>query len=180
MLYNSPNEAVQTLIGKKCWSVGYGELLACSIGLDFGARLRRLHPLRNTACSPEKREYDSEVGLILWCPWRLDGKTTPLASSDQHCDVFGKVLDELIGKTVIAAQAWPPAWDMRVRFDGDIELCVFCEYIPGDPSFDGNWDLAVRELIVSVGPGYKWELSDRVGIVLPLETDHGPLSLPGV
>jgi len=147
------------LVGLRCWHVGTGELLGSSFGLALGRKHRRRFSLSNPTQNIEFREYMGEVSLLVWCTWRLDGPVEAVTSSDEDYEAMATGLKVLVGQKILKIEVSPPAWDLCITFSNDLQLRVFCDHVPGNPSFDGNWQARVRDTIVAVGPGYKWRTS---------------------
>jgi hypothetical protein len=149
---------VTSLVGLKCWYVNAGGSAGSSFSLTLGNKIRRGKPLRNPDVSEEYRLYDGEASLLVWCSWRLDGPDEAITSSDEDTEVLADKLQVLVGRTMTEATVSGRACDLDVVF-GDLALHVFCDHVPGNPSFDGNWQLHYGQRIVAPGPGYRvvWE-----------------------
>lgn len=148
------------VIGMKCWHVGAGESTGSSFHLALGKKLPRSVPLRKARKGDEYTKFEGEASMLVWCTWRLDGPTSPITSSDESSEVLARALQILLGQEILEVVALPPAGDLCICFSNDLTLRVFCDHIPGDPSFDGNWQVRVRRAVVAAGPGYQWQLSD--------------------
>lgn len=148
------------VVGMKVWHVGASESTGSSFHLALGNKLLRSVPLRKAREDDEYGEFEGEASILVWCTWRLDGPTSPIASSDESPEVLARALEILIGQEILEVVALPPAGDLCICFSNDLTLRVFCDHIPGDPSFDGNWQVRVRRAVVAAGPGYQWQLSD--------------------
>jgi hypothetical protein len=155
---NAPNEvvsAVTGLIGLRCWYVSGGGSAGSSFSLALGGKVARDKPLKNTAHSEDFRHFEGEASLLIWCSWRLDGPMEALASSDELPDVgIPKLERELTGCTISQAMVAGGACDLRLVFD-EVTLNVFCDHVPGDPSFDGNWQLSRLGQLLAAGPGFQ-------------------------
>jgi hypothetical protein len=152
---------VGSLQGLRCWYVSGGGAAGPTFQLALGAKVPRQAPLRNPAHPEEFRRFEGEANLLVWCSWRLDGPDRPLTSSDDTPDAVRQGLAELIGACIEAAAVSPPAWDLTVQFSGDRQLRVFCDHVPGEPSFDGNWELWLRRTAAFVGPGARCTIEAR-------------------
>jgi hypothetical protein len=150
---------LKPLVGMTCWHVGAGEGTGSSFHLALGEKVPRRVPLRNASQSDEYGEYQGEASILVWCTWRLDSPLAPITSSDEADKAIARALDILIGHKILEVTVSRPASDLRIDFSDNLQLQVFCDHVPGDPSFDGNWQLRVRETILAAGPGYQWELS---------------------
>lgn len=107
------------------------------------------------------RFFTSQVKLIIWCSWRLDGDDRPISSSDDAEEKASEVIGDLSGTTLQHAKVIPPAGDIELHFSNGQCLRVFCDHVPGDPSFDGNWELFVEESHMMVGPGASCRYSEN-------------------
>ncbi len=52
-------------------------------------------------------------------------------------------------------------WDLIIQFANDLTLRVFCDHVPGNPGFDGNWELFQQDKVVSIGVGSVCEVAPR-------------------
>jgi len=146
------------IVGMECWHACAGPNLGSTFSLSLGKRVRRAHPLKRAPLNDEFKFYEGEATLVVWCTWRLDGKDEPVASSDQEGTIVKERLQCLVGTRVEHIETEEPGWDLSVSFSGGQRLKVLCDHIPGDPSFNGNWDLEVRGDGLYTGPGYAWEI----------------------
>jgi hypothetical protein len=168
------NLAAQTrsLEGLGCWYVSCGGAAGPSFQLALGGKVPRQAPLKNQAHSEEFRRFEGEANLLVWCTWRLDGPDGPLTSSDDTTANIATELQKLVGAAIESVALLPPAWDLTVRFNNGLMLRVFCDHVPGEPSFDGNWELWRRGVAVFVGPGARYEVEargDSVGQAVPAD-----------
>jgi len=147
------------LVGMRCWHLGAGKGTGSSFHLAFGKKLPRQVPLKMAPEGDEYGEFEGEASILVWCTWRLDSPTSPVTSSDESPDVLARALKVLVGQEILEVVALPPAGDLCISFSKDLALRVFCDHIPGDPSFDGNWQIRVRDTVAGAGPGYQWQLS---------------------
>jgi len=158
---------VRALQGLPCWYVSCGGCTMPSFQLALGNKVPRQTPLKNPAQSEEFRCFEGEVNLLVWCSWRLDGIDAPLTSSDDVEVSVVSRLSQLIGASVTNAATVAPAWDLNLDFSNGLRLCVFCDHVPGEPSFDGNWELWQRNLTAFVGPGARCAIERRDEPVAP-------------
>jgi hypothetical protein len=153
---NGPPELgtlVGSLQGLRCWYVSCGGNVGSTFQLALGEKV--------PAHSEEYRAFEGEANLLVWCAWRLDGPGRPLASWDDGDAAVKDGLLKLVGTRVESVELTPPAWDLTVRFSGGLHLRIFCDHVPGDPSFDGNWELWLRHVAVLVGPGERCLIEPR-------------------
>lgn len=148
--------AVSTLTGMECWYVSCGGAAGSTFSLSFGQRIPRATPLRNTAHTDEFRQFEGEAALYVWCTWRLDDTDGPATSWDDTDESVDRGLNRLIGSRIVSIDVLAPAWDLSIRFSNSLHLRVFCDHVPGSPSFDGNWDLRTENGSIAVGPGSKY------------------------
>ena len=162
---------VRWTIGKTIWHVGTSELAGSTFSLGMGRKLRfRNVPRTNAHDSNAKKRkailsrVQPEGKLLIWCTWRLDSRRHPLTSSDDIDQVLrSKLKRHLVGKRVSGIEIVRPAYDLRITLAGGLALTIFCDHVPGDPSFDGNWQMRVRNETVAVQPG---------GVILLSESDY--------
>lgn len=155
-------EVRSRLIGLECWyaSAG-GKHVGSTFSLAFGAKIPRQKPLENSAHTEQYRNYEGEANLLVWCSWRLDGQDAPESSSDDTDEGIQTALQSLIGSRVVDVAIERPAWDLRLLFSPFHRLQLFCDHVPGDPSFDGNWELHTPDEAYYFGPGAVMELETR-------------------
>lgn len=164
MKRNGPHDlhaVLRSLKGLRCWYVSCGGCTIPTFQLALGKKVLRTVPLRNPAQSKEYRKYMGEASLLVWCSWRLDGLAHPLTSSDDAPNSIEDGLAHLVGLRINSAILTPPSWDLAIHFSHDLALRVFCDHVPGDPSFDGNWDLFLPSQTVSVGPGASYSIEKK-------------------
>ncbi len=157
-------ELLPSLKGLECWYVSCGGAAGSTFQLTFGEKVRRPLPLRNSGHSEEFRQFEGEVGLFVWCAWRLDSPDGPVTSWD---DAEGSVeagLGKLMGSRIGSIEVIPPAWDMNITFSNLLCLRVFCDHVPGEPSYDGNWDVRTQNLSIAVGPGTQYRTEPRLSV----------------
>lgn len=164
---------VESLKGLTCWYVSCGGCVGASFELALGKKVLRESPLKNSAHSIEFRNFKGEANLLVWCSWRLDGPDAPLTSSDDSQESLVRELQQLVGASVESVTLTKPAWDLALGFSNGLQLRVFCDHVPGDPSFDGNWDLSRQDVGVYVGPGTRLRIEVRTDEALPLSGPEG-------
>lgn len=164
------SKLVRSLQGLRCWYVSGGGCTLPTFQIALGEKIARDVPLRNPAHPEEYRTHEGEANLLVWCSWRLDGPNRPVTSSDDLAEAITSGLKNLIGGQVESVDLSPPAWDLSVRFSNGFQLRVFCDHVPGDPSFDGNWELWLRETVIAAGPG------DRLVVESRTEADAASLA----
>jgi len=152
---------IPSLRGLECWYVSCGGAAGSAFQLSFGEKVRRRMPITNSAHSDAFRQFEGEVSLLVWCAWRLDGPDSPLTSWDDRHESIEAEVSKLVGTRIESLEVVPPAWDMNIMFSNSLCLRVFCDHVPGEPSFDGNWDLRAQETIIAIGPGTKIRIVDR-------------------
>lgn len=150
------------LIGLGCWYVSAGGTnLGSSFSLAFGDKVARSIPLSNTAHPEQFRQYEGTANLLVWCTWRLDGRDEPITSSDDTEEGITNGLARLTGCTIVDLIVERPCWDLKLLFSPFYRLQLFCDHVPGDPSFDGNWEMHGCDETCYFGPGNKVEVVNR-------------------
>lgn len=155
---------IPPLIGLDCWYVSTGGSAKSTFQLALGEKVCRLNPLKNTAHSDEFRQFEGSVNIFVWCAWRLDGSHGPLTSWDDTEQSIKDSLRNLLGNTIEHADIMPNTWDISIRFSNQLCLRVFCDHVPGDPSFDGNWDLRTQTAVIAFGPGANYKIENRSSV----------------
>lgn len=153
-------QALDRLVGLECWYVSAGAV-GTTFELALGDRVPRSVPLKNPDHSAEFRQFEGEANLLVWCTWRLDGSEAPLSSSDDVPERVVAELGRLVGAKVANARVDGPAWDLSLDFSNGLCLRVFADHVPGEPSFDGNWELVLEQTAVYAGPGVRVEIEPR-------------------
>jgi hypothetical protein len=154
------NTLVNSLTMLECWYVSCGAT-GSTFQLAFGRKVPRTERLRNPDHSVAYQKFEGEANLLVWCAWRLDTLDRPVTSWDDTTQGFEQGLARLIGARVESFELRPPAWDLDVRFTNGLTLRVFCDHVPGEPSFDGNWELWKEDKALFVGPGANVTVEER-------------------
>lgn len=157
------DRTASALCAKKCWYTSCGGSAGSTFQLALGEKVPRSAKVANEAHSEEYRRFEGEVSLLVWCTWRLDSAERPVSSSDDTSENIERALNTLVGRTVLDVRIDRPGWDLHLTFSDGYVLRVFCDHVPGDPSFDGNWELFLQTEIISVGVGSKWTVEPRKG-----------------
>jgi hypothetical protein len=129
--------------------------------LLVGARrgVLRAKPLKNPNVSQEFRENTGEANLYVWCSWRLVAGEA-IASSDQEVAHFDPVLTSLVGSILKSAEVHDGLHDL-ILITSAGTLCVFCDHVPPEMSYRINWELTLPNAVVSVGPGFAFEIEAK-------------------
>ena len=167
MKMKSPkSEAVQfakaAIDQKLCWYVSCGAV-GTTFQLALGEKRRRTVPLKNKTHPKVYRVFEGESNLLVWCAWRLETGTKVLSSSNDLVVTVERTLSRLIGKHVTSAEVLFPSWDIVLKFSNRYVMRIFCDHVPGDPSFDGNWDLFTSTMSLHAGPGETFIWAKRKG-----------------
>lgn len=154
-------EITQAILGKPCWYASCGGAAGSTFQLAFGKRVPRQYVLRNEKHSDEYRNFEAESNLLVWCSWRLDHCSGPISSSDDTNEHISEALTQLVGSAATDVKIDMPGWDLQIGFSSGSTLRVFCDHVPGDPSFDGNWELWEKDRVISIGVGSICEVEPR-------------------
>lgn len=146
-------EIAQSLLGKPCWYASFGGCAGSTFQLAFGAKIARRVPGRNEKHTEEFRKYEGEANLLVWCSWRLDDAAGPIASSDDTDEHIAVGLNRLLGTSPATLSCGAPGWDLRIGFANGLTLRVFCDHVPGDPSFSSNWELWEKDRVIAIDAG---------------------------
>lgn len=149
-------QLLAALVGKRIWHVNAGGSAGSTFSLALGANVPRETALDNPDVSPRFRNFRGEYGLYVWCTSRFVGANC-LASSDQDHQVFAKTLHLLTDSVISAARIHGPLHDLRLETTAGV-LDVFCDHVPPDMSFDGNWELTFPGGSLNIGPGHLSEI----------------------
>lgn len=152
----SVDDAVQQLVGQRCWYVNSGGSTWPSFTLVCGDAIPRDMPLRNRAHPEAFRWNRGSVELLVWCAWRLQTASSVIATSDDE-ETAARSLDVLTGATVVRATCTPPAWDLELAFSSDLVLKVFADRHARDRGIAENWELWIPGAHACAGPGVVWE-----------------------
>jgi len=160
-----PIETIQAECrGKRCWHVAIGGFAAHTFSLHLGGKRAQKPPLRklkNKTLPDEVRNFEEEYQFYVYCLWRLDDPAGSITSSDDAQESIWEGLKRLEGSVLEKVEIARPCWDVVLSFSTGEVLKVFCEYVPGNPSWDNNWDVVLPEIAYSFGPGAECESEKR-------------------
>lgn len=169
-------EIKAALIGRRCWYV-YGQSVGTTFQMALGRKVRRERELRNKHHPLEYRRFKGESNLLVWCSWRLEESTGPLASSDNDPLFCERALRRLIGKPVQSVEI-SPSWNLQLSFTGGFMLSVFPDHVGPEAIFDGNWELWRPDQAYLIGTGLTCEVIDRENRPLRLQTGRRWVAAP--
>lgn len=135
---------LQAMVGHRCEGADnpYGSILRLDIG-PLG-----LSPGDSPSARPHGWRH-----LTIESPWRLASDNDVLCDWNEEGGPHGSIsnlITPLLGRTLIAVRADPPAWDLRLQFSGGFELFVFSD---SDEDRDDAWFiLGTDGLTLSAGP----------------------------
>jgi len=150
---------LEQLKGLPIWNVSSGGAAGSSFSLALGGQVARAAPLKNPSVSQEFRENTGEANLYVWCSWRLVAGEA-IASSDQEAVYFQPVLTSLVGSIVNSVEVHDGLHDLTLSTSAGT-LCVFCDHVPPEMSYRINWELTLPNAVVSVGPGFAFEIEEK-------------------
>ncbi len=134
-LWDQFNEDLESMIGKECWAITGGEGTGSVISLNIGGRYPRDRPLRNPHVSELVRHFTAEYNLIIYSPWRVESSDAVLCGSHHSNDIDGPyqaTFEQVISHKLIDIQCASPSLDLKLLFERDISLSVFCALIGMD------------------------------------------------
>ena len=149
--------------GKKCWHVSVGGVTLPSFSLAIGEQTARRQPLRNRSQAKEFRDYFPEVGLYVWCSWRLAIKGVVTATSRSSGPVVIGQLRRLRGRTVKSVVT-NPSNDLVIVFDSATTLSLFCD-VPRESRLLSQWELVVDDRVLAIEPKRGERLLSRTPVV---------------
>ncbi len=144
---------VASLVGQTCWSALGGEPGDWTLVLDLGEQVRRSLRLGNRRLSFQQRTFEGSFGLLVECPWRLDGPEAVLTSCLDEPEPRGRLragLVQLEGLAVTAATLGLPGGDLSLSFDRGLTLEVFAAEAHGRTVRE-NWSLFTPAGQLTVG-----------------------------
>ncbi|MDD4889091.1 MAG: hypothetical protein PHU85_04110 [Phycisphaerae bacterium] len=143
------NEIRAALLGLKCWNVACGGSAGTTFQLALGGKEPRKVPLRNPNVSEQYRRFEGQVGLMVWCSWRLEGVAGPLTSSEDESPGLVKGLARLTGKSIVRA-ALTDDWYLQLDFSGELRLSIFPDRVERGWTL-GNWEVWTPDREYAVG-----------------------------
>jgi hypothetical protein len=141
---------LSALRGKDIWYVNCGGSVGSSFSLCIGEKIPR-EPAMDDPNSDEFSLFRGEYMLYVWCTWRVD-IGSDVASSDQSVSTFASPLRQLSGSRILSSSLSGRFNDLQLATTKGY-LDVFCDHVPPESSFDGNWELVFPEGVIYVGPG---------------------------
>lgn len=141
--------------GKICWAAVAGPGSGSRIALDFGKKIERERPLKNTTLTDEVRFYKSEYSLFIEdCSWRLEQNQHVLCSSKSSNKANGEMvrsLGGLVGCRIVSISTSPPGYDLLVAFTNGFTLRLFSDCM--DQEADGdNYTFFTPHRVVRIAP----------------------------
>lgn len=146
---------------QECWYVSCGGSAGASFELALGKKVARKYPIQNPAHSEEFRNFEGTTSLFVWCTWRLDAPETPVTSSDDQDSGISAGLNQLIGHKITSVDVRTKGMDATIVFSNGYTLYIFCDHVPGAPSFDGNWEVVTQASIVAIEVGAHVSIEKR-------------------
>lgn len=161
------SDGINSLKGKKCWSVIAGSGTGSVVSLGFGEKKLKNRPIDNTALSEDERTFDPEVEIVIYCAWRLshsDGVLCGWRDSNEAGGAMLGGLSLLREKKIINIQLCLKSYDLKLHFEGDICLNIFCDQT-SDFDSDENYTLFVDNTAYTVGLKSKVEIEKMISAV---------------
>jgi len=146
---------LKRLIGKPCLSIYAGESTGPDVLIDFGKKMPRTIPVLNPKLTEEERYYEGEVSLFIRCAWRVDTKREVICGSTDSAVEDGPMitgLGVLLQRTVESIQVRLPGLDLTVKFNGSLELRIFCDQTDLENEYDNYSFTLKKNKIYIVGP----------------------------
>ena len=139
--------------GTRCWYASSGGCVGSSFQLALGDKIPRPGMLANNTQTDEYRRYEGEIGILVWCAWRLDRLNGSATSWDSDEPTIENGLKPLVGSRIEKIDVDVNSWDAIIKLFDGLTLNIFCDHISTESSFDGNWELWVRDTLCAFGPG---------------------------
>lgn len=147
--------AVQSLVGQPIWSANAGPRDDYVLSLEIGDQQRRSLRLSNPRLSFLKRTYEGSHGVLVECPWRVDGPTGVWVSCfgvlEKKDPLPAETVAALEGRTIVGAEVRAPAWDLDLALSGGVTLRLFSLEVSARTGRD-NWSIWWPEGSLRVGP----------------------------
>jgi hypothetical protein len=140
---------LDALVGEPIFNALAGDGTDYGLVLDVGAPLRRSLRLANPKLSFLQRTFEGQAGLLLECPWRIEGPGGVAATCFDPRgpgQVGTQAVAELVGREVQAAGAEGPGYDLVLALAEGWSLRAFAVQT-GD-----NWSVWGPSGSVQVGP----------------------------
>lgn len=121
---------LKCLIGKECWSIVGGAGTGTHISLAFGDKVPMKKPLTNPHLTEEERNFDGEFSFYITCVWRIDSESEVISGCWEDNSEDGPMLrglQKLVNQRVVAADSSLPALDLKITFENNLSLRVFCD-----------------------------------------------------
>lgn len=136
-------EKLSGFIGRKCWSIIAGAPSGSVVSLKLGNLVERKTPVNNPKLSELDRKYDSDFGIMIWCPWSLFENEQLLCDSDSSNLEGGLMLqglEKIKDRKLVSIESSEPEKHLTIRFDGNVVFHLYptTEYenisffLPGD------------------------------------------------
>lgn len=126
-------EEASKLVGKLLWGISFGAGCGSRVALDFGQKIERREPVRQSRpkLGVDEKFYDGELSLLIEnCAWRLSGTAAVLCtwrSSNHKGGEMERALLQTKYTTVEAVEIGFPAGDLSLRLSGGFELDCFAD-----------------------------------------------------
>lgn len=87
------------------------------------------------------------ANLTIGCSWRLDSSSSVLCGTGMPPDEKRQGLDQIVGY-VIRSIEMSPEMDLRIHFENDLKLSIFCDHVNEESMWDnyhveGPWGLFI-------------------------------------
>jgi hypothetical protein len=142
------------LRGKPCWSFYAGPSTGSHVDFDFGRKVPRVVPmLGNRNLTDDQKFHEGEMSLFIECAWRLDSDEEVICGSTDSNEKGGPMLiglQSVLNRVVEDVDLRKPAFDLTLRFRGDLSLRVFCDQTNLEDD-DSNYTFHAKDRIYIVG-----------------------------
>lgn len=139
--------------GKRCWNVSVGGPTLPQLTLALGKKIKRQKPLPNPAQTSDFRAFEGEISFFIRCWWRLERRSSILASTSDDEANISAGLNRLIGRFLVQVTVAEPAWDLILKFSNGFLLRVFSNQPDNADEHLRNWHARVPGQKIYAGPG---------------------------
>ena len=147
------NTYIDSLKGKACWFIVAGCGTGSIVNLGFGSKKKKSKPLTNSELTREERCFSPELGLMIYCAWRVLKSDVVVCGWRDSNELEGDMLNGLNllkDKKVVDVKLAKAAYDLDIYFEDDVCIQLFCDQT-NDYDADENFTLFMNPGTCTVG-----------------------------